>query len=344
MAIFSLSGCSTFHYLYQAAKGQLRILNRARPIEEVIADPTTNPDLADLLKKIPEIKKYGEDSGLKPTKNYREYVKLDQDAVVYVVTVSEPLEFKPTYFKFPIVGSFNYIGWFNRDDAKEFGKQYSEKGLDVDLRGASAYSTLGWFNDPLLSTMIPTEEAGKVSPLAYPDLVNVVIHESVHATLYINNQSYFNESLAYFLADILTERYFRDHHLLETPVWKSYLESKSHYDKVQRRMADAYSDLKKIYDSELPGEEKVSKKKAYLDTLQTETRFRRPINNATLIQYKTYDPGDHGFMELFQKTHEDVRSFLQILSRLKGTDFKRPHEEDLKEVIGQLSKSEKQTP
>jgi predicted aminopeptidase len=338
IALFLLNGCSSVYYLYQAGRGQLKLINRARPLDEVIADPTTDVDLVELLKKIPEIKKYGEASGLKATKNYREYVKLDEDAVVYVVTVSDPLEFKPTYFSFPIVGSFNYIGWFSRQDAKKFASKYEEQGLDVDVRGASAYSTLGWFNDPLLSSMIPKEN-GKVSEVALPEMVNVVLHESVHATLYINNQSYFNESLAFFLADILTERYFKDHGLLESKAWKSYLESKANYEKVQKRMAQAFQDLKTIYESKDSKEEKIRLKKNYIEALQKELGFRRPINNATLIQFQTYDPSDHGFSELFKKTHEDVRSFLQVLSKLKEKDFKHPHEEELRGLIEQVSRN-----
>ena len=336
--MFSLSGCSSIYYFYQAGEGQLRLLNRARPIEEVIQDPTTDADLVELLKKIPEIKKYGESAGLKATKNYREYVKLEENAVVYVVTVSEPLEFKPTLFSFPIVGSFNYIGWFKKQDAKDFAAKYEQKGLDVDVRGASAYSTLGWFRDPLLSSMIPKEN-GKVSETAYPELVNVFLHESVHATLYINNQSYFNESLAFFLADVLTEQYFRDHGLLESEIWKKYLENKEGYEKLQKRMAQAYQDLKTIYESSTTSEEKTLKKKNYLEVLQKELGFKRPINNATLIQFQTYDPSDHGFSELFKKTHEDVRVFLQVLSKLSEKDFKHPHEEELRGLIEQLSKS-----
>lgn len=337
--MFLLNGCSSVYYLFQAGRGQLKLLNRARPLDEIINDPTSDPDLVALLNQIPEVKKYGESSGLKATKNYRDYVKLDEDAVVYVVTVSEPLEFKPVYFSFPVVGSFNYIGWFSRKDAREFADEYEKKGLDVDVRGASAYSTLGWFKDPLLSSMIP-REGTKVSAAAAPDLVNVVLHESVHATLYINNQSYFNESLAYFLADVLTERYFKERGLIASEAWKKYKENEAYSKKVQKRMAQAYQELKAIYDSKLADDEKKSKKKSYIEALQKELGLRRPITNATLIQFQTYDPSDHGFSELFQKTNEDVRTFIQVLAKLKESDFKKPHQEDLRGVIEGLALKE----
>src|ERR1700745_251643 len=124
-------------------------MNNGKPVEEVMKDPTTDPKLSELLGKIADVKKFGTQFGLKPTPNYKEYVKLDRDAVVYVVTVCDPLEFKVKIFSFPIAGSFNYIGWFKKEDAVEFAKKFEQEGLDVDVRGAGAYSTLGWFKDPL---------------------------------------------------------------------------------------------------------------------------------------------------------------------------------------------------
>ncbi len=311
-------------------------MNRAKPLDSVIQDSRSDPGLITLLAQLPEMKKFGEANGLKPTPNYTEYVKLDQDAVVYVVTVSEALQFKVKLFSFPVVGSFNYIGWFKEKDARNFARQFEEQGLDVDVRGASAYSTLGWFKDPLLSSMIPMDGQGKVLDTAFPELMNVIIHESVHATLYIKNQSYFNESIASFIADFLTEKYFRDHNKLESPEWKHYQEHRAYSDKVRIRMAKAYQDLKKIYDSSANNDEKRAQKAAYLKTMKEEMHFRREVNNATLTQFQTYDPTDHGFSQLLKKNNEDVRAFLKVLSKLKPEDFKHPQDEELRDVIEKL--------
>ena len=333
--LFSFSGCSSVYYLYQAGRGQLKLLNRARPVEEVVKDPTTDPDLVNLLQKIPQIKAYGEQWGLKPTKNYREYVKLDDDAVVYVVTVSDALAFKPKIFSFPIVGSFNYIGWFGRQDAKDFAQTFEKQGYDIDVRGAGAYSTLGWFRDPLLSSMIPKEES-KISPEAYPELVNVFLHESVHATLYISNQSYFNEGLAMFVAGVLTDRYFRDHDLLKSDSYLRYQKYEARSEIIRKRFTQAYQDLKAIYDSTHPEEQKRKEKSDYLTKLQTDLGFRRKITNATLIQFQTYHSSNADFEKLFKKANEDVRVFLKVLSRLKEKDFEHPQSEELKGMLDKL--------
>ena len=326
LSIF-LGGCSTLYFFFQAGRGQLALLNHAKPIEEVMKDPTTDPKLVALLGRIPEVKKFGEQFGLKPTPNYKAYVQLDRDAVVYVVTVCDPLQFKVKIFSFPIAGSFNYIGWFKKEDAIKFAQKYAEEGLDIDVRGAGAYSTLGWFRDPLISTMIPKRD-GVIDNDALADLVNVVIHESVHATIYLKDQSYFNESIAVFVAENLTQKYFETQGMLESPEWKSYSEDNTRSDQIRKRMMKGYQDLKQIYDSSLSDSEKRDKKRVYLESLQKEVGFRRPITNATLVQFQTYDDSSHGFQELLVREKGDIVAFLKVLSKLKSSDFARVHQED----------------
>ena len=333
-----ISSCSPAYFLYQAGRGQMRLFNRGRPLQEVISDPRTDRGLAKLLSGIPGIKSFGEASGLKATPNYREYVELGADSVVYVVTVSEKLRFQPVIFKFPLVGSFSYLGWFSEEDAREFSGVYAARGLDVDVRGASAYSTLGWFKDPLLSSMIPKLD-GKVLPTALPELVNVFLHESVHATLYLPNQSSFNESLASFTADILTARYFEKSDPEQKKSWEEFQENQKRFDSVRKRLSRAYRDLKSVYDSPQSEEEKATFKMRYLESLQAELKFKRKITNATLIQFQTYSTEDRGFQALFEASGREIPRFLQTLSRLTPEDFGEPQLEDFKPVLERLLKS-----
>ena len=321
-----MSGCSSLYFFFQAGKGQLSLLNRAKPIEEVIKDSSTDPKLVTLLSGISGIKKFGDEFGLKPTPNYSEYVKLDRDSVVYVVTVCDPLEFKVKIFSFPIAGSFNYIGWFKKEDALDFSKKFQMEGLDIDVRGASAYSTLGWFRDPLLSSMIPKVD-GVIQSDAMGDLVNVVIHESVHATIYLKDQSYFNESIAMFVAENLTRQYFEKLGQLNSPEWKTYVDGVGRGNKIRVRMMKAYQELKAVYDSSLSDSDKREKKRVYLESLQKEVGFKRPISNATIVQFQTYDDRDHGFQELLARVNGDIKIFLKVLSKIKSSDFKKPHDE-----------------
>ena len=191
LAVLALVGCTTVRYVAQASAGQVDLMVRARSLDAVIADETMPVATRELLKEVPKIKRFGEAHHLKPTANYHSYVGLDRKQVVCVVTAVEALRFRNKTWWFPVVGRVPYLGWFDCETAKCFAADLRAEGWDVDISGASAYSTLGWFDDPVLSTMIQgTREE------ALGGLVDVVLHESVHATLYIDNQTRFNESLA----------------------------------------------------------------------------------------------------------------------------------------------------
>ena len=328
-----LTGCSTAKFLYQAGKGQLTLLNRGKPIDDLIADERVDGALRDLLAKVPEIRAFGEREGLKPTASYREFVQWPGDSVVHVVTVSDSLSFKPEVFSFPLVGSFTYIGWFDRNDAESFASGYREKGLDVDIRGAAAFSTLGWFPDPLLSTMIPRTEEGKIHPDALVDLVHVYLHESVHATIYFKDQSYFNESLADFVADVLTERFFKSRGEEAQALWVRYQERQRRMDKIRGLFSSAYRELDHLYRSNADVEAKRAGKSRIISSLRSAAGIRRELNNASLIQFKTYDPGERGFRELLERYQGNVPAFLSRLSRLKDSDFGISQRENVKGLI-----------
>jgi predicted aminopeptidase len=321
------SGCSTASYLLQATEGQLAIFNREKPISEVIADERTPPRIKALLAEIPEIKKFGEANGLRPTKNYQEYVQLDRSSVVYVVSACKPLKFESKEWSFPIVGRFPYLGFFDLKMGRELAKQLKAEGWDVDFRGASAFSTLGWFRDPVMSTMIPEGNE------AYGELVNVVLHESTHATLYIAGQAYFNESLANFVADKLTEKYIPAHKGPDSVELTAYEKMNTDYAKMEKDMHLAYEKLDELYKSSDSDEVKLEKKKKILDDLQAGLGWKRELTNATLIQHKEYNEGTPAFESVYKACGSDTRKFLQVLSQINGDSFSKNQQNDLEPVL-----------
>ncbi len=327
------SGCSTIRYLFQAGKGQLELANRARPIPEVVADPRTPTRVKDLLSSIDGIKKYGESQGLKATSNYQDYVHLDRYAAVWVVSACEPLQFKSKEWKFPIVGSFPYLGWFDRDNAVEFGKDLKKEGWDVDVRGAAAYSTLGWFRDAVLSTMIPPGDE------ALGELVNVILHESVHATVYVSGQAFFNESVASFIADRLTADYLKARGAEAEKQLKAYLTSEELSKVRTERFHQAYGELALLYSSDRPTEAKLVEKEKLLTQLRADLKYPREINNATLVQFKTYNDGGADFERLYKACKGDWRGFVGSVLKLKPESFEHPQQSDLKSVIDGLIQS-----
>ncbi len=331
---FATSSCTSVKYLLQAGKGQLRLLNRARPLPDVIQDERTPPRIKFLLSQVEGIKLYGEKHGLKPTRNYTEYVKLEESAAVWVVTASDPLQFKPKVWSFPIAGSFNYIGWFKHEDAVDFGESIKkEESLDVDVRGASAYSTLGWFRDAILSTMIPQGDS------ALGTLANTIIHESVHASIYVNGQSYFNESIASFVADKLTPIYLKEFHGKEDTKTKAYLENEIKGDQNVKRLHEAYQVLDELYKSKRTNDEKLSEKARILTKLKEDLQFKREINNATLVNFRTYGVGMKEFDMAFKKCGEDWSRFWKLMHSFKSESFGKEHTEEIGKPIEMAAKA-----
>jgi predicted aminopeptidase len=291
-ALFAL-GCAAPGYLFQAAQGQLDLACRARPIQRAIDDPSTPPRVRGLLAEVPSIKAFGIGYGLTPTKSYETYVPLDRPRVVYVTTASDPLAFRPRKWRFPIVGSVPYLGWFDPEEAKRFAAELAAEGLDSEVRGATAYSTLGWFSDPVLSSMLPD------GPATLAGLVDVVLHESVHATVYVPGQSTFNESLAEYVSDGLTEEYLRAHgHIAQLIAYRT---GRVDSDRRRRRMHETYKVLEALYASPSPREEKLARKAAILAALKDELGLRRTPNNATLLESRTYGSEADKFAALFAR-------------------------------------------
>ncbi len=322
------SGCSTLEYLWQAGRGQLSLMNHARPLADVIKDDTTPPRIKTLLAEVPKMKAFGERFGMKPTRNYEEYVKLDRDAVVYVVSACHPLKFEPKEWKFPIVGGFPYLGFYARSDAEKYADSLRAENFDVDLRGAPAYSTLGWFRDPILSTMIVegTEATG--------ELAEVVLHESLHATVYVNHQAFFNESLASFVSEGLTPLYLAETRGKDSIEEKKYLEGLVWQEKFHSRMHDAYTALDAVYKSPDPDATKLAKKGEILEKLRTDVRWRagRPLNNATLLGFREYGGNREVFDRLFAACGKDWPRFLRALQRIRESDFPAAQTKDLSGV------------
>lgn len=191
--VAAASGCSHVSYLYQAGAGQFSLYNRERPLQEVIDDPTTRSETRERLKWIPEIKKTVESElGVEATKNYTTYVDLKRPYVIWSLTAAEPFKMELKQFKFPIVGAFPYLGFFKEELAHKWAREHEEAGYDTHVRGVTAYSTLGYLRDPLLSSMLSRRKA---------DLVNLIFHESTHGQIYLKGQGSFNEQIASYIGD-----------------------------------------------------------------------------------------------------------------------------------------------
>src|SRR5688572_32739078 len=150
-----LSGCQTVSYYKQAIRGQYQIFAHRERIEDLIANTNTSPQLREKFQLVMELRRFAEkDLNLPANGHYNRYVDVKRRFVVWNVHAAEEFSLEPKTWWYPIVGRLKYRGYFAEAQAKCYGKKLEEEGLDVYVSGVEAYSTLGWFKDPLLNTFI----------------------------------------------------------------------------------------------------------------------------------------------------------------------------------------------
>jgi predicted aminopeptidase len=335
---YILCSCQLGYFLKSGA-GQVQILTSGIAIEKAINDSQTSADDKQKLILSQEAIKFAQSElHLKASKNYTSFVKLDRPYVTYVVSAAPKWEFKHHLFKYPIVGSMPYKGFFKEQDAKEEAEQWKKQNFDVYLRGVSAYSTLGWFNDPLLSSMLRYSDH---------DLVNTIIHETVHATLYIKNSADFNERLATFVGNIGTEKFYLAKEGDNSPTVKKIKEENSDDMIFSKFITEEIGKLETYYKT-LPAESKIEEHRN-LKFKEIQARFiseiqpkllhgykgfeSREINNAYLLIFKTYMQDLSDFEELYDLSGKDMQRFLQ---NCKDLESHQNPEQGLKELIKAL--------
>ena len=191
LAVLVLISAPTACYLSRGAWEEAKILSRRQPISEIVSDPRTPKEAREKLKLVLAARQYAKDSlKLRTKDSFTTYSRLDHDTLVLVVSAAYRDTLKPYTWWFPIVGRVPYKGYFDFAAAKRDAKNLYDDGFDVYVRPSDAFSTLGFFNDPLLNTTLRGDST---------DLANTVIHELTHNTFYASGQVPFNESFAMFV-------------------------------------------------------------------------------------------------------------------------------------------------
>jgi predicted aminopeptidase len=183
-----LAGCESVSYYSQAILGQLSILSKREAIEDLIADTGSSPELKSKLSTILDIRDFAETELMLPVENnYDSYVDLQRPFVVWNVFATPEFSMSPLNWCYPIAGCVSYRGYFSEEDAQDYAAKLGDDGFDVYVGGVSAYSTLGWFSDPVLSTIINRDDY---------QLAALLFHELAHQLIYIPGDTEFNESFA----------------------------------------------------------------------------------------------------------------------------------------------------
>ncbi|MDP1910605.1 MAG: aminopeptidase, partial [Hyphomicrobium sp.] len=178
----------TVGYYAQAVSGQLELWRSARPIAERLEDPALTPALKARLARVLVMRDFASrELALPDNQSYRAYADLGRPFVVWNVFAAPEFSVKPEQSCFPIAGCVTYRGWFSQAAAEQYAAQLRARGLDVYVGGVPAYSTLGWFNDPVLNTFVNYPE---------PELARLLFHELAHQQFYLGGDTVFNESFA----------------------------------------------------------------------------------------------------------------------------------------------------
>jgi predicted aminopeptidase len=319
-----LTGCQ-MGYLFQSAYNQVKLLNSRIPMDKALQDPNLSAEEKRKLLLAQEVRQFAETAlHLVTSKNYSSYVQLDRPYVTYVVSAAPKWELKHYEWSYPFVGKMPYKGYFNEADAQAEDLELQKQNLDTFMRGVSAYSTLGWFNDPLLSSMLRYQDF---------DLVNTIIHETVHATLYIKNSADFNERLANFLGMKGAELFYLKKEGPDSPTLK-WVKNDNEDDKKfsefisgeLKNLSSWYKNLPETNRTEAVREEQFHSiqtrfEKDLMPQMKTESykKFKDlKLNNARLLIYKTYMQDLSDFDKLYESVGRDFGKFLDKCKALEG--------------------------
>ena len=332
LAVLVLISTPTACYLSRGAWEEAKILSRRQPISEIVADPRTPPDARAKLKVVLAARAYAKDSlRLRTKDSFTTYSRLDHDTLVLVVSAAYRDTLKPYTWWFPIVGRVPYKGYFDFDAAKKAARGLSDDGFDVYVRPSDAFSTLGFFNDPLLNTTLKGDSI---------DLANTVIHELTHNTFYASGQAPFNESFAMFVGARGAAAFFRSR---GQEVAARKVEAEWEDDKLLARFwARVIKSLDSAYAAH-PGEGSRAARIAVKDTVYAQTRValvneiapqlktinplyaqRVQLNNAALLARRVYASDLNVFDLIYEKEGRDLKRAIGRIIALAKSNPKEP--------------------
>ncbi|WP_343585334.1 aminopeptidase [Herbaspirillum sp.] len=308
--VVSTAGCTSLSYYAQAAHGQFSLLAQARPLDDWIADPNAKPDLKAKLQTVLEIRRFAVDQlGLPDNGSYKTYAQLDRPFVLWNVVAAPELSLKAHQWCFPIAGCVDYRGYYSQEAAQAYGAQLQRQGYDVQVVGVPAYSTLGWFDDPVISTFIQ-----------YPDgeLARLIFHELAHQTVYARDDTPFNEGFAVAVEEIGVDRWLAARH--DDKMIAAY---RRFYRRKQDFLAllDKYRDkLEANYDSDAPDDIKRERKQQIFDALRAEYA---QMKTQRWDGYAGYDrwfamPLSNAHLALVGAYHDLVPAFKALFARSSG--------------------------
>ncbi|HEV7350534.1 aminopeptidase [Telluribacter sp.] len=312
-------------YGWMQAKGQLSILANVQDVSEVLRDPTFPDSLKARIRLIEEIKRFGVDSlGLNPSENYTTFYDQHGKPILWVLTASDKYQLKAREWSFPILGAFAYKGYFDSTRAAREEAGLIKEGLDTNIGEVSAWSTLGYLKDPILSSMLKRSEGS---------LASLILHELTHGTLFVKNNLELNENLASFVGEVGAVRFLNYKYGPDSHQQKRYNYIKRYNDAYSQHILRGATRMDSLYGTfpdKTPSARKDSLKfgliREIISDVDTLLGGKRSLtskrsweetnlpNNAYFIGFQTYKSQQNTFQEEFEKRFGgDFKRYLAYL-------------------------------
>jgi predicted aminopeptidase len=313
-ASLALSGCESMQYYAQAINGHREIMRAARPIDTWLADPATPPDLRSRLELARGVREFASrDLALPRNGSYESYAELGRPYAAWNVYAAPVFSTEPKLECFPFAGCVSYRGFFSEADARRHAEKLRAAGNDVYVGGVPAYSTLGWFDDPLLSSFI-----------RYPDaqLARLLFHELAHQVVYARDDTTFNESFAVAVEEEGVRRWLRTQG--REAEFAAFQAAQKRRRELAARVEAMRKRLDAVYKSDAPAEEKQRFKEQEFGRLRAEYSKIVPEepNNAFLVSIAVYTELVPGFERLLAQKGGDLSAFYARARELAGEDKK----------------------
>jgi predicted aminopeptidase len=308
-----LAGCGT-PYLMQAAGGELKILHERVPIPRLLADPHTPQELRARLLQVQAARDFAsQELHLPDNRSYRSFADIGREFVVWNVVAAPEFSVEAKRWCFPVAGCVSYRGYFRETRAREFAASLAVRGFDTAIEGVPAYSTLGRFADPVLSSMLRYDD---------DDLAATIFHELAHQLLYVRDDSEFNEAFATTVEDVGLERWLA--HQKQPVRMRTFRDAQALDERFVGLLTATRGRLARLYASGLPRDEMRSAKAEIFNGLATDIRslessaglgplyeawIASGLNNARLAAVATYYDCVPGFVRLLKDQDGDLPRF-----------------------------------
>ena len=322
-----LAGCG-ITYLTQATQGQWRLMRARRPIDQVLADPATSPELKSRLELVQDARDFASsDLGLPDNRSYRSYSDLKRPYVVWNVVAAPEFSIEPLRWCFPFTGCLSYRGYFKESNARAFAAGLAARGNDTLVAGVAAYSTLGHFSDPVLNTMMRYGDL---------ELVAMIFHELAHQLIYAKGDSEFNESFAVTVEQEGLRRWLAARG--RSVELQKFLADRAAEQQFIAVLAAGRGELNTLYHEPLSVEvmrarkhELLAQTGAQIRALEQQLQWRTGydswidagLNNAHLAAIATYSDCVPGFQRLLARNAGDLTAFYAAVRKLKSNPSAR---------------------